>query len=212
MRFNFGNPRGAGAHRGLNPFGNPGPVWDASFMSELVIDLAPDRAQTEFNFERWAEIQEDPQWDDWIGRIETDRHGHVIMSPHAGYHHMCYSKTIMTLLDALLPDGIALPECPVSTADGMRIPDVLWISNERRARSGRPLGLDEAPEICVEILSPRNRQRERDEKRKLLFAAGATEVWQCDGHGQMTFFTGPEDAGSERSAFCPAFPSHVEKS
>jgi hypothetical protein len=38
-------------------------------MSELVIDLAPDRAQTEFNFQRWAEIQHDPQWDDWIGRI-----------------------------------------------------------------------------------------------------------------------------------------------
>lgn len=145
-------------------------------MSELVIDLAPDREQTAFNFQRWAEIQEDPQWDGWIGRIETDRHGHVFMSPPAGYVHRCYSRTIVLLLEALLKDGIVLQECPVSTADGMRLPDVIWISNERRARSGRPLGLDEAPEVCVEILSPRNRKRERDEKRKLLVAAGATEV------------------------------------
>jgi Uma2 family endonuclease len=181
-------------------------------MSELVIDLAPDREQTEFNFERWAEIQDDPQLDDWIGRIETDRHGHVIMSPHAGYNHMCYSRTIFLLLEALLEDGIALQECPVSTADGMRIPDVIWISNERRQRSGRPLGLDEAPEICVEILSPRNRKRERDEKRKVLFAAGATEVWHCDGNGQMTFFTGPRDSGSKHSKFCAEFPPQVEKS
>src|SRR5215475_3161886 len=118
-------------------------------MSELVIDLAPDREQTEFNFERWAEIQEDPQWDAWIGRIETDRHGHVIMSPHAGFDHVSYSKTVMLLLDSLLSDGAAFIECPVSTADGMRIPDVLWISNERRERIGLPLALSEAPEICV---------------------------------------------------------------
>jgi hypothetical protein len=181
-------------------------------MSELVIDLAPDRAQTEFNFERWAEIQDDPQWEAWIGRIETDRHGHVIMSPHAGYFHVCYSKTIMRLLDTLLPDGIALVECPVSTADGMRIPDVIWISNQQRGEIGRPLGLEAAPEICVEILSPRNRRREMEEKRKLLFAAGAAEVWQCDSEGRMTFFTGPDTAGSERSALCPAFPPQVERS
>lgn len=181
-------------------------------MSELVIDLAPDREQTEFNFERWAEIQDDPQWEDWNGRIETDRHGHVLMSPHAGYFHVCHSKTVMTLLDSLLPDGIALVECPVSTADGMRIPDVIWVSNRRRAKIGRPLGLDSAPEICVEILSPRNRKREMEEKRALLFAAGATEVWQCDGNGQMTFFTSSEDAGRERSVFCPGFPAQVEKS
>jgi Uma2 family endonuclease len=118
----------------------------------------------------------------------------------------------MRWLDSLLVNGIALVGCPVSTADGMRIPDVLWISNERRARSGRPLGLDETPEICVEIVSPRNRKRERDEKRKLLFAAGATEVWQCGGNGRMTFFTGPEDEGREHSVFCPEFPSQVEKS
>ena len=181
-------------------------------MSELVIDLAPDQEQTEFNFQRWAEIQDDPQWDAWIGRLETDRHGHVMMSPHAGFDHVCYSKTIVRLLDSHLIDGAAFSECPVSTADGMRIPDVIWMSNQLRAKIGRPLGLEWAPEICVEILSPRNRKREMDDKKKLFFAAGAMEIWFCDGKGCMTFFTGPEDAGSERSTFCPAFPVRVEKS
>jgi Uma2 family endonuclease len=118
----------------------------------------------------------------------------------------------MSLLDSLLSDGVALVECPVSTADGMRIPDVIWVSNQRRTKIGRPLGLEEAPEICVEILSPRNRKREMEEKKALLFAAGAIEVWHCDGQGRMTFFTGPDTSGSERSALCPAFPAHVKKS
>jgi Uma2 family endonuclease len=179
-------------------------------MSGLVIELPSSEEQTAFNLERWEEIVNDPQWEKWAGRIETDRHGNVIMSPHAGFDHQSYGSAILSLLKLHMKEGRTVAECPISTADGVRVADVIWISRDRREKKAQPLCLTAAPEICVEVLSPRNRKREMAEKKALYFLAGAKEVWFCDGNGRMTFITGPEEEGSERSMLCPAFPSQVE--
>jgi Uma2 family endonuclease len=71
------------------------------------------------------------------------------------------------------------------------------------------LCLQQAPEICVEVLSPRNRFSEMKDKKGLYFAAGAKEVWFCDRQGRMTFFLTVEDPGRPRSSFCPGFPGDV---
>ena len=46
----------------------------------------------------------------------------------------------------------------------------------------------EAPEICVEILSPSNTLAEMDEKKELYFARGCKEFWVCDSEGTMKFY------------------------
>ena len=68
-----------------------------------------------------------------------------------------------------------------------------------------------APEICVEVLSPGNTRAEMEEKRALLFEAGAEEVWFCDTKGRMFFFlkVRPDEA-VEKSELCPDFPAVVE--
>jgi Uma2 family endonuclease len=45
----------------------------------------------------------------------------------------------------------------------------------------------EAPELCVEILSPSNTLQEMEEKKELYFARGTQEFWVCDRSGRMTF-------------------------
>jgi Uma2 family endonuclease len=180
-------------------------------MPSLAIDLTPSEEQTEFNLQRWAEILDDPEWQKWPGRVETDRHGNVIMSPPAGFDHASYGFNIGVLLRSLLKGGRALTDCPISTADGVRVADAAWISRERRERIGRRLSLAAAPEICVEVLSPGNSPREMTDKKALYFQAGATEVWFCDGEGRMTFYLTPTSSGSDRSLFCPAFPPEVEQ-
>lgn len=183
-------------------------------MAPLTIELPAQEDQTEFNLRRWSEITADTELGRELarieGRIETDRHGYIIMSPPAGFRHGSYQFAIAKLLDKLLSRGRTATECPISTADGVRAADVAWISQAKLERIGEGVCLREAPEICVEILSPDNSRREMAEKKALYFAAGAEEVWFCDQDGAITFFVGSDSSGERTSRFCPAFPTGVE--
>jgi Uma2 family endonuclease len=162
-------------------------------------------AQPDAIIARWQELVDDPDLARWPGKIETDRFGRTVMSTPPAFGHVSYAGKIIRWLNELLPDGRALPETPVLTADGIKVPDVTWISaayaQELEAR--KPLVLERAPEICVEVLSPSNSSAEMDEKRALYFEAGAHEVWICDLDGKMEFHT------RGLSRLCPLFPGQL---
>src|SRR2546421_6806689 len=143
-------------------------------MAMLTFELPPQKSQTEFNLRRWAELLADRDLAKVEGRIETDRHGHIIMSPPPAASHGGYQWEIGRLLWSLFPDGRVLTECPISTADGVRAADVAWASSERLAEVEEEVFV-RAPEICVEVLSPRNTKAEIQEKMLLYFDAGAKE-------------------------------------
>ena len=86
----------------------------------MTIELPQHRAQTAFNLRRWAEVLSDRQLAKVEGRIETDRHGHIIMSPPPAPRHGSYQSEIAYLLRTLMPRGRVLTECPISTADGVK--------------------------------------------------------------------------------------------
>ena len=99
-------------------------------------------------------------------------------------------------------------ETGVKTSDGTRVPDIFWMSRERRAqRQGGP-SLPFSPELCAEILSPSNTKSEIEEKKSLYFEGGALEVWICDRRGKMSFF-GPGGVLLRKSRLCLAFPSQL---
>jgi hypothetical protein len=87
-------------------------------MSTLTIQLPLQRARTDFNLRRWAELLADPEMAKIEARVETDRHGRVIMSPPPSPSHGSYQLQIGALLDQLLPGGRTLTECPFSTESG----------------------------------------------------------------------------------------------
>jgi Uma2 family endonuclease len=165
-------------------------------------------AQAEFNLARWDEILADPELARLPHRIETDRLGRIIMSPPPAFTHADRQGRVVTLLNELLSDGRALPECPLSTADGVKAIDVAWLAGSRPELVHRPAVLTNAPEICVEILSPANSVSEIDEKRALYFDAGAREVWICNLDGSFSFFLAPHHL-IPSSALCPAFPARI---
>src|SRR5688500_1653414 len=99
----------------------------------LIIELPSHRAQTAFNLRRWREVLDDPEAHKWVGRVETDRHGQMIMSPPPAPEHGENQGEIVYLLRQLLPEGRVIPECPISTADGVRAADVAWLSAKRKA-------------------------------------------------------------------------------
>src|SRR4051812_2065846 len=131
-------------------------------MSNLTIELPPQAAQTEFNLRRWAELLADPEVAKIELRVETDRYGRIIVMPPPAPKHGSLQSRIAYLLQVLLPGGRTITECPISTADGVKAADVAWASPESIA--GEQTCFPRSPEICIEVLSPDNTEREIYEK------------------------------------------------
>lgn len=140
-------------------------------------------------------------------KVETNARNQIIMSPPPHTDHGEFGTEIFVLLLRHLPDGRATMGSGVQTSNGTRIPDVLWMSRARRRKHRGKVSYPEAPEICVEVISPSNSRREIKEKTALYLEAGAQEVWHCERDGTMRFFdaSGPLPA----SKFCPEFPARI---
>jgi Uma2 family endonuclease len=129
-------------------------------MSTGLIEFLPREQQSAFNLRRWDEVLANPDLRKIPGRIETDRHGRIIMSPPAAPRHGRFQAIIITLLKKLMPPGEILPECPISTADGVRAADVVWVSPERWRELGNRSCFLRAPELCIEVISSSNTDAE----------------------------------------------------
>jgi len=181
---------------------------------QLTIHL-PSREETlAFNRQRWGEILADPRWNACDERIETNAFGNILMSPPASGSHCKRQFRIGGLLERLLAErglpGEGFGECPISTIDGVKACDAAWFSAERYARVRGQQAYEEAPEICVEVVSPSNTENELQHKRSLYFEAGAMECWRCDQQGRMTFYyQNAPDVPKPRSEFCPEFPVEI---
>jgi Uma2 family endonuclease len=176
----------------------------------LTIELPRQQAQTAFNLRRWAELLANSELARFEGRIETDRHGRIIMSPPPAPSHGSYQSEVAYLLRTLMREGRVLTECPISTADGVKAADVAWASPQSMRELANRVCFPQAPEICVEVLSPSNTKAEIQEKMALYFDAGAKEVWVCAGSGALSFF-GPGPAQSLRaSGLCPRMPRQIK--
>jgi Uma2 family endonuclease len=164
--------------------------------------------QHAFNERRWAEIMAESFVDGSISKIETDREGHVMMSPSAGKDHGDRQAEIVYQLRSLLPAGGVVTECGVSTQEGNKTPDISWISiRHPQFRQPDVKVLNPAPEICVEVLSPSNSAEEIELKKRLCFEETAQEVWICGLEGQMRFFSPSGELKS--SKLCPKFPKRI---
>lgn len=85
--------------------------------------------------------------------VETGGGGEVLFSP----------------IDVMLPAGLGTPVQP----------DLLYIAPQRSQIVG-PGGIEGAPDLVVEILSPSNRAVDRRDKRQIYAEAGVPEYWIVD--------------------------------
>src|SRR4029077_8113520 len=75
----------------------------------ITIELPDLASQTRFNLARWTEILADPELSKLPNRIETDRHGHVIMSPPPAFTHADRQGQIADLLKSSSPTVVLSP-------------------------------------------------------------------------------------------------------
>src|SRR3984893_9525945 len=113
----------------------------------LTIQLRPSERQTAFNLKRWQELLGDADLARLPHRIETDRHGHILMSPPPAPAHGDQQSDIVYLLKTLLPHGRVVTECPLSTSDGVKAIDVAWLVPERPPEGRSRNCLVQTPDI-----------------------------------------------------------------
>ena len=155
----------------------------------------------------WSEVIADPCLQDLPYKIELNQYGAIVMTPASNRHARRQSR-IYDLLTDLKNDGELIVECAVGTQRGVRVPDVAWMSNTFVEKHEESTPFVQAPELCIEVVSPSNSRREMEGKIQLYFEQGAQEVWLCSEAGALEFFS---PAGAlESSALFPKFPSVIK--
>ena len=144
-------------------------------MSALVSEVIEHPLDADALSARWREILEDPRFANFVGKLDLDRWGRIVVSP-VNTEHGGLAGELSHLLRLQL-GGRTLVEVGVRTKEGVFAPDVAWCSegywNERREQSP----LEVAPELCVEIASPSNTLLDLRTKAKAYIDVGAMESW-----------------------------------
>ena len=135
----------------------------------------------------WSDVLEDKTLQDLPYKIELNEWGQIVMSPASNRHGMCQFEIGATLKDHM-KSGKVITECSILTDRGVKVPDVVWCSEDFIKRHGFETPFPESPEICVEIISPSNTQKEMDEKMKLYFEKGTREVWLVTEKGDIRYY------------------------
>jgi Uma2 family endonuclease len=133
---------------------------------------------------QWAEVINNPFLKDLPFKIELNKWGQILMSPASNRHGILQSEVIY-LLRSRLPKGTVIAECSIQTADGVKVAEVAWASETFMERNGETTPYGEAPEICIEIVSPSNSKEEMAQKVSLYLEKGAQEVWICAEDGNV---------------------------
>jgi Uma2 family endonuclease len=138
---------------------------------------------------QWADVINNPWLQNLPFKIELNRWGKIEMSP-ASNEHGARQVDVASELKRRR-GGRVLVECSIQTTDGVRVADVAWISNGRLKTMGWATPFPQAPEICVEIMSPANSWAEMHLKAGLYLQAGAQEVWVVGHDGKRSIIHPP---------------------
>lgn len=138
---------------------------------------------------QWADVLANPWLQNLPFKIELNRWGRIEMSP-ASNQQGAVQVDIASELRRKR-GGRVLVECSIQTSDGVRVADVAWLSTKRLKSLGWTTPFAQAPELCVEIMSPANTWAEMHMKAGLYLEAGALEVWIVGLDGKRTEFRPP---------------------
>lgn len=155
----------------------------------------------------WTEICEDKSLENLSYKIETNRFGNIVMSPASNFHGYLQIE-IASILKQQKTEGKVLAECSVDTNEGVKVADVAWFNDAFHQQFQYDTPFPIAPQLCVEVISPSNKETEMNLKKHLYFSQGAQEVWYCDLSGDLTFHT--PTGNIKTSTLFPNFPEKVD--
>lgn len=136
------------------------------------------RPQVRFTYEDYRQLPDDGQ------RYEV-LDGELVVSPSPNRRHQQLSKRLQYELyrhvevDHRLGEIYPAPFDVILADDNVVVPDLIFVTAARQALFSQR-GLDGAPDLVVEILSPSTRSRDRGAKRAIYARFGVRELWLVD--------------------------------
>ena len=168
-----------------------------------VMTEAPELIESPLSREelavRYRALCDDPCFANVPGKIEIDVWGRVMMTPPPAYRHGLVQARLVQMLGALAGGQVGV-ETPIATSAGLFAADITWASNPFVGAHGREVALQQAPELCIEVVSPSNSRQELTEKRDAYLGSGAKEVWIVYPKSRRCEFFGPQGQ-LDRSSF-----------
>lgn len=155
----------------------------------------------------WSDVIADPSLQNLPYKIELNGYGQIVMTPASNRHGRLQAE-VSFLLSEQAGEGIVITEASILTPAGVKVADVVWLSDRFSAEHGEATPFPAAPELCVEVISPSNTRLEMQEKSRLYFDQGAREVWFCDEEGILVFLS--PQGQLEVSGLFPQFPTQVD--
>ena len=155
----------------------------------------------------WQEVIKHPSLQNLPFKIELNEKGEIVMNP-VKVNHSIYQGEIAALMRSMREGGMVLAECAVWTKKGTKVADVAWASKQTLKVIKDQTECSIAPEVCVEVISYSNTDKEIRGKRKLYFDRGAKEVWICNKYGEITFYNPKRKL--KKSELFPNFPLKIE--
>jgi Uma2 family endonuclease len=139
---------------------------------------------------------------------ETNARGQIIITP-VNYAHSYHVGRLIRVLAGIAPDWESGCQLGIMTSDGMKAPDLILAGPAYHVRhQGKDGYVTEAPEICIEVMSPSDAWPEMRDKMPLYFEVGAQEVWIVDTDGRISFYA-PGNEQLPRSRLIPATPRNL---
>jgi Uma2 family endonuclease len=132
----------------------------------------------------WHRLAADPKSPD---RYELTEHGELIVGQRPTNRHQTVASVVASQVQQQLVAGQAMHCLSVITPAGVRVPDVAWVPDDRRAEVLQQDPLERCLPFVAEVLSPGNLPFEVNHKAKAYLAAGAQEVLVVGLKGQLSF-------------------------
>lgn len=155
---------------------------------------------------QWSEVLNDERLKNLFYKIELNEFGQIVMSPASKRYS--FLQTEIAAFLGINRRGKVLIECAIDTAKGVKVADVVWASKDFLQKYGNVTPYVQAPEICVEIISPETSSAAMQDKIALYLSKGAKEVWLYDENGTAEIYT--QGGKVSRSAFFDRLPVKFE--
>ncbi|MCO5172315.1 MAG: Uma2 family endonuclease [Planctomycetes bacterium] len=134
--------------------------------------------QVRYTYEDYRQLPDD-------GRRYEVLDGELVVSPSPSRRHQELSKRLQYQLyrhaevEHRVGEVFYAPFDVILSEDNVVQPDLLFVARERLAAFSER-GLEGAPDLVVEILSPSTRARDRGKKREVYARFGVRELWLVD--------------------------------
>lgn len=154
---------------------------------------------------RWQSLIEDELLAEFEGRAELDAYGEIALTPPPSLVHQRIAFELAKQVESRL-GGHAIVECPV-LVDGVLVADAAWLSGDRAAAMRSPAA--EAPEIVIEVSSPRNTRKGLRSKAVRFLSHGVQEVVLVELDGTILFLTASGESTASRFGLELALPPNT---